>query len=211
MTGMSKEDGYWRFGLLAGASLVVGCLMAQFLWSATHHRYVDPDSGYYYGSVHGSFSGPDANAYMFHFKGHSEARWRWTYSTNFVYRRLQYGWVRFDGRGDQLGNTGTLTLPSFLFESSQSTGVLTRPLLSEWLLDTTNGPPDQMRGVDRIYELLQAAAEGTLPAPRHHTYGFPEPVNGSLQHFRIGLGISWPVFVWFGIWLAGVVFFGRRR
>jgi nitrogen fixation-related uncharacterized protein len=209
MTGTQRRNR--RFGLLAVASLVVGCLMAQALWWASHHRYDDPDSGYYYGSVHGSFSGPDANAYMFHFKGHSEARWHWMYSTHFVYRSLRFGWFRFDERGDQLGNTGTLTLPSFAFESSQGTGVLTRPLLSEWLLGTTNAPPNQMRGVDRIYELLQAAAEGTLPAPRHHTYYFPQPIHGSMQHFRLGLGISWPVYVWFGIWLAGVVFFGRRR
>jgi hypothetical protein len=108
-------------------------------------------------------------------------------------------------------NTGTLTLPSFAFESSQGTGVLTRPLLSEWLLGTTNAPPNQMRGVDRIYELLQAAAEGTLPAPRHHTYYFPQPIHGSMQHFRLGLGISWPVYIWLVIWLSGVVYFGRRR
>lgn len=209
MTGTQRRNR--RFGLLAGSSLVVGCLMAQLLWSATHHRYVDPASGYYYGSVHGSLSGTDDTSYSFYFKGHSEARWRWTYSTNFVYRSLQCGCVRFDGGGDPSGNTGTLTLPSFVFESSRGTGVLTRPLLSEWLLGTSNAPPDQMRGVDRIYELLQAAAEGTLPVPRHHGYSFREPVDGRMQHFRLGLGISWPVFVWLGIWLAGVVYFGRRR
>src|SRR5262245_15601085 len=110
------------FGLLALVLLVVGALGAQALSNATHHRYDDPDSGYYHGSVHALFSGTDDDVYSFHFEGQSKPRWQWTYSTNFIYRSLQFEWLGFDSPTDHLEGRGTLRLPSLAYESSRGTG-----------------------------------------------------------------------------------------
>jgi hypothetical protein len=205
-----KAAKIFLFGVLALALLVVGCLGAQALWSATHHRYDDPDSGYYHGSVHARFSGTDDDVYSFHFEGQSAPRWQWTYSTNFIYRSLQFEWHRFGAEADRSEDSGTLRLPSLAYESSHGTGILTRALLSEWPLGTTSGTPAGARSVDEVFGFIQAAAQGFLPAPRHHTYYFEQPVRGSIQHFRLGLGIGGLVYIWVGIWLFLVVFFGRR-
>ncbi len=199
------------FGLLALALLVVGCLGAQALWNATHHRYDDPDSGYYRGSVHALFSGTDDDVYSFHFEGQTEPRWRWTYSTNFIYSRLQFEWHRFDAQADHTEDSGTLRLPSLAYESSHGVrGVLTRALLSEWLLGTTNGTPAGARSVDAVFGFIEDAGRGTLPAPNHHGHSFEQPVRGRIQHFRLGFGVGGLVYIWVGVWLLLVMFIGRR-
>lgn len=195
------------FGLLALALLVVSCLGAQALWNATHRRYDDPDSGYYHASVHALFSGTDDDVYSFHFRGQSKPRWQWTYSTNFVYRSLQFEWHRF---GAQAEGSGTIGLPSLVYESSHGTGVLTRAVLSEWLLGTTNGTPAGARSVDAVFGFIDDARRGTLPAPRHHVHYFEQPVRGHIQHVRLGLGVGGLVYIWVAVWLFLAVFFGRR-
>jgi hypothetical protein len=198
------------FGLVALALLVVGCFGAQALWSATHHRYDRPDSGYYHASVNARFFGRDEDVYSFHFRGESEPRWQWTYSTNFVYRSLQFDWFGFDSRADLLEGSGTLRLPSLVYESSRGTGVLTRAVLSGWLLGTTNCTPTAARSIGAVFSFIEAAGHGVLPAPRHHSHDVEQPVRGSIQHGRHGLGVGGLVYIWVAFWLLSVVFFGRR-
>jgi hypothetical protein len=190
--------------------LVVGCLGAQALWSATHHRYDDPDSGYYHGSVHAVFSGTDDEIYSFHFEGHSKPRWQSTYSTNFIYHSLQFDWLGFGSQADRLEGSGTLRLPSLAYESSRGTGILTRAVLSQWLFGSTNRTPESARSIDSVFSFIEDAGRGTLPAPNHHGHYFEQPVRGRIQHFRLGLGVGGIVYSWVGVWLPLVVFFGRR-
>lgn len=199
------------FGLLALSLLVVGYLGAGLLWHVMHPGYGCPNSGYYQASVRADFSDTfDAVEYSIYFDGRSAARWQWSFSTNFMYPRLQFGWHRIDADGGLGENSGTLRLPSLAYESSKGTGVLTRVLLSEWLLGTTNSPPASARSVDEVFGFIEAASKGVLPAPSHHVYGVKQPVRGSIQHHRSGLGIHGLVYIWFGIWLFLVVSFGRR-
>lgn len=207
---MFKASKILLFGALALTLLVVGCFCAQAVWMATHHRYDDPESGYYHGSVHARFFGMGDEAYSFSFEGQSPPRWQWTYSTNFIYRSLQFEWRCFDAQAGRSEGSGTLRLPSLAYESSHGTGVLTRALLSEWLLGVTNGTPSGSQSVDEIFGFVQAAAYGFLPAPRHHAYHSEQPIRGRIQHFRLGLGIGAIVYIWIGIWSCMVVFFGRR-
>jgi hypothetical protein len=198
------------FGLLAVALLAVGCVGAQTLWSATHHRYDTPHSGYYYSSVNARFAGTDNDVYSFSFQGKTEPRWRWVYSTNFVYRSLKFEWLTFDSQAERLEGSGTLRLPSLLYESSRGTGILTRAMLSEWLLGSTNRTPEAARSVDAIFRFLEAAGHGTLPGPNHHGHSFEQPVRGHIQHFRLGFGVGGLVYIWVGVWLLSIVFLGRR-
>ena len=198
------------FGLLAAALLAAGCIGAQVWWHATHHRYDQPDSGYYYGSVSAVFDGTDDDVYSFSFRGQTKPRWRWVYSTNLVYRSLQFEWHRFDSQADESEGNGTLQLPSLAYESSHGTGVLTRAVLSHWLLGTNNSTPAAQHSVDAVFAFLEDAGRGTLPAPNHHGHYFEQPVRGRIQHFSLGLGVGGPVYVWAGIWLLSVLFFTQQ-
>lgn len=198
------------FELLALALLLVGSLGAQAWWHSTHHRYHQPDSGYYHGFVNALFSGTDNEFYLFHFRGETEPRWRWLYSTNFTYRSLHFAWHRFDLQAALSGDSGTLRLPSLAYESSHGTGVLTRAVLARWLLGTTNSTPRALQSVDAVFDFIEAAGCGTLPGPNHHGYNFEQPVRGRIQHFRLGFGVGGVVYIWVGIWLLLVMFIARR-
>ena len=207
---MSKTVKTLLFGLLVLALLVGGCIGAQALWDATHHRYANPNTGYYNSSVHALFWGNEDEVYSFHFRGQSERRWRWVYSTNFVYRNLHFEWSRFDSQAQVSEDSGTLKLPSLAYESPHGTGVLTRGKLAEWLLGATNGTPGGSRSVDALFSFLEAAGRGSLPCPRHHTHYIEQPVRGSIQHFLHGFGVGGFVYMWIGIWLVSVVFVGWK-
>lgn len=206
---MFKAAKILLFGLLALGLLAAGSLGAQALWHATHHRYDKPESGYYYGSVHARFFGTD-DVYLFKFEGKTDPHWRWVYSTNLVYLSLQFEWFAFDSQADHLEGSGTLRLPSLAYESSRGTGVLTRTVLSQWLLSSTNRTPDAARSIDAVFGFIDAAGRGTLPAPSHHGHHLKEPVRGYIQHFSLGFGVGGFVYIWIAIWLLLVVFFGRR-
>jgi hypothetical protein len=198
------------FGLLALALLVIGYVVAQAWWHTTHHRYYQPDSGYYHGSVHAFFFGTEDDVYSFHFEGETAPRWRWAYSTNFTYQSLHFEWHRFDSQADLSEDNGKLRLPSLAYESSRGTGVLTRAVLAEWLLGTTNGTPEAKQSVDAVFGFIEGAGRGTLPAPNHHGHYFEQPVRGRIQHFQLGFGIGGVVYIWVGIWLLLVVITARR-
>jgi hypothetical protein len=60
--------------------------------------------------------------------------------------------------------------------------------------------------LDDLQSKLEAAASGTMPRPRHHTYYFEElPTRGKLQHFALGFSVRSPVLVWGCIWLLLVI------
>lgn len=197
------------FALLALALLAAGYVGAQALWHATHHRYSQPNSGYYHGYVHAVFS--DTNdSYSFRFQGQTDPRWRWTYSTNLIYRSLQFEWFRFDSEAQLSEGSGTLKLPSLAYESSHGTGTLTRVMLAKWLLGTTNVTAAARKSVDAVFDFIEAAGRGSLPAPNHHGHHFEQPVRGRIQHFSVGFGAGGFVYIWIGIWLLVVVSVGRR-
>jgi len=207
--GVLKAAKILVFGLLALGLLIMGCVAAQSLWSVTHDRHDQPFSGYYHGSVHARFSGVNDDVFSFHFQGQSKPRWQWTYSTNFVYHSLQFGWSASDSQAKPSEGSGMLTLPSLAYESSRGTGILTRAVLSEWLLVTTNRTPEAERSVDAVFGFIQDAGRGTLPAPNHHHH-YEQPVQGQIMHFQPGLGVGGLVYIWIAVWLLGVVLFGRR-
>jgi len=199
--------------LLALVLLVAGCLGAQALWSAKYGRYTEEASGYFHSSVYARLEGNDAGGfpnYSFDFDGKSEPHWRWFYSTNLVYRSLHFKWFSFDSNADLVEDSGMLRLPSLAYESSRGTGILTRAVLSEWLLRTTNRTSEATQSVDGVLDFLQAAGRGSLPAPRHHTYYFERPVGGHIQHFLLGYGVGSFVYIWVGVWLLLVVFVARK-
>ena len=190
--------------------LTAGCLAAEFLWSATHHHYDTPESGAYYGSVDGrlySIDPTNVSFFSFSFRGKTSPKWRWTRPTNFAYPSLALGWSGESGEG-----TATLSLPSFRYQCSNSSGLLTRDTLVGWLLGTTNRRPSsaEVGRVDAVFGYLDAAAKGTLPGPRHHGYHLEEPVHGSIYHFLLGFGVPSLVYFWVAVWLFVVVFFAPR-
>lgn len=197
-------------GFLILALLPIGCLAAQVLWAVLHHRYDSPNAGYYHSAVHARFSGLDDAVYYFAFDGKTQPEWRWTYFTNFIYPTLQFEWHRFDESANMSEDKGILTLPSLAYQSKHSTGVLTRAVLSKWLLGKTDLRAGDSQSIEAIFGFIEAAGQGNLPAPNHHGYHFQTPVHGSLHHFRLGSGIGGLVFIWVGIWLVLVFLSGRK-
>ena len=203
------------FVFLALVLLVVGSIGAQALWQLTHHRYDEPNSGYYHGSVRAQFDSIGDETFFFEFKGKSEPRWRWGHSTNIIYKTLHFEWYSIveDARtdtADKSGGSGVIMLPVLAYHSTAGDGVLTRATLAKWLLGATNGSPAAMQSVDTIFSYIEAAGSGLLPAPRHHTYHLKRPLFGMIQHFLLGFGVGGFVYVWMGIWLLLVVIVGRR-
>ena len=207
---MDKGAKLLLFWFVALALLATGCISAEVLWHRTHPRYDMPNSGFYYGSVNASFSGTDEDIYSFSFTGETEPHWRWTYPTNIIYKSLQFERTRVGVQTDGSKGRGIIFLPSLIYESPGGTGVLTRALLSEWLIGTTNGSTAAARSVDAVFGFIEDAGRGTLPVPNHHGYSFEQPVRGRVQHFLLGFGVCGLVYVWVGIWLLSVVFFARR-
>jgi hypothetical protein len=194
----------------AVAILLLGCLGAMPLWSVTPLRDLPPGAGMYHSSVDARFhyfGVTNGASFSFCFRGRTAPQWRWNCPSNFAYRSLILDWNGESGAGE-----ATLDLPSFKYQSSNSTGLLTRDTLVFWLLGTTDGAsasPEVAR-VHFIFNYLEAAAQGTLPPPGHHGRFFQEPVLGSIHHFLLGLGAPWLVYFWVAVWLLLVVIFTPR-
>ncbi len=195
------------FVLVALLVFAVGCVGAQLLWHATHHRYDMPHTGAYYGHVTASFHNFDEPFYSLRFRGETQPRWRWRCPMNFAYERLQLEW-----HGESSEGTATVNLPSLMYDSSGRTGVLSPATLTEWLVAHTKSeaPTGEVKRVQSIFDYIVAAGCGSLPAPRHHTYYFEQPVRGHIQHFLLGFGVSGLVYIWCVVWLLLVMLFARR-
>jgi hypothetical protein len=207
---LSKTAKNALFILLALVSLVLGCLGAKALWKRTHHRYDRPGSGYYYGYVNAHFSVWDDSPYTFHFEGQSKSRWRWVYSTNVFYDNLRFDWTSYDSRNTSTEGKGIISLPSLAYSSTTGTGVLTHATLAQWLIGVTNPNPELARGVDGVFDFIEAAGHGSLPAPNHHGHTFEQPVNVRIQHALLGVGVPEFIYIWIGCWII-LVTFGWRK
>ena len=196
------------FLLASLALLVAGCLGGQFFWHRQHHRYDQPRTGAYYGSVSANLSSSESS-FSLYFRGQTATRWYWAFPTNFSYTRLSLEWHRY--AGDPAEGKAMLSLPDFKYESSDSTGVLGREVLAGWLLGKTSPVPtnNDTAVVDQMFGYLRAAADGTLPPPNHHGYSFgyesQELLTGRIQHFRLGTGVGSVVYIWIAVWLVATL------
>jgi hypothetical protein len=203
------------FAVTALLALVAGWVGALLLWSASHHRYESPNSGIYYGSVSAVFASFDESVYSLRLQGTTQPEWRLGFPTNFSYRRLRLEWSRGVPEGKLSEGTSTVLLPSLAYDASGRTGVLSQATLNEWLLghSSITATSADARGVQAIFGYIRAAAEGSLPPPRHHPYRVAEvgqALNGFICHFRLGVGLPGLAYIWFAVWLLLVFFVGRR-
>lgn len=192
--------------------LVAGGFGAHVLWRKTH-RYDVANTGVYHGSVHASLNNANLGSYSepyfsLEFEGRKASRWYWRASTNFAYSFLDLTWEHGnEGRG-----SAKVKLPSFEYRSSNTTGVLTRVILAEWLLgdSSRSASTAALQRISAVFSLLEDAARGSLPPPRHHTYGVEEPFYLNMSHFLLGGGIGGYVYVWIVSWLLLLALFGRK-
>ncbi len=213
MGRISQAPNIFLFVLTALALLVAGCFGVQAWWSATHPRHEMPWSGYYRGSVDARFTGVDDAFYSFQFRGRSKEEWHWIRPTNFTYLTLEYEWNTYYSNDRSSNSAGTISLPSLAYQSQTGTGMLTRAILANWLLDpavrdTTTGP---FHDVDVVFDYINAAGNGSLPPPKHHGYHFENPALGRLNHFALGSGVGPPVYYWVGVWLLLLLYFVRKN
>lgn len=104
-----------------------------------------------------------------------------------------------------------MALPSLTYRFADQTGILTKAVLAEWLLDDDSRTATNAAAVvNTMFGLIQDAGHGALPPPRHHGHHLKEPLNGSIQHFLIGVGVTGLVYAWIVVWLILVVVFGRK-
>ncbi len=191
------------FTAVALLVLVIGYCGAEVVWRLTHHRYETPNTGAYYGAVSARFSSVDDSVYSFSFSGTTPVKWYWIHPTNFTYSALEMEW-----RGNGSEGSATLKLPEFTYYSANSTGAFSREVLAEWLVGNIySASTEDLQGVDLIYANVDAARRGSLPPPSHHGVSFADdaPVIGHVQHFLLGYGIDWLVFLWVAVWLFAVI------
>lgn len=190
--------------------LPIGTFVASYLGTITRHRY--DNSGFlgeFYGFVRGSLSCSEPQFY-FCFEGKSKPEWRWCRPNNYRYSKLSLQWESGQKKG-----TATLDLPSLTVYTENSTEILTKPTLLFWLTGKASAKEKLHCAIDKLYALLVAADQGTLPSPRHHHYhsseilgkdDYKEPfLCCDLIHYSLGLRISHTVPVWIIMWLILVV------
>ncbi len=186
----------------------MGCLLASWIWSVFNPRHQLPATGLYHGNVTADFTSVtlDEPPYSLNFSGRSLSRWYWTRPTNFSYAKLDITWYEW---GSSTNRHATVSLPAFTYQMSGTNGVFTPQVLADWLY----GPAYHLSGrprADRIFAYFEAAANGSLPPPRHHKYSSDGPVPIHLYHSLLGFGVCSPVYLWVTVWLFGVVFYGRQ-
>ena len=193
------------FVLVAALLLPIGYVGAQMLWHRFHHRYDSPQTGLYHGHVSVLFDNYDEPFYWLHFRAESSPRWYWRQPSRFRYSRLEVEW-----REESTERRATVSLPAFTYRTDSASGPFTRDVLASWLNGgATNKIFDRQRA-DTIFGYFEAAAGGSLPRPRHHTYYFEQPIRVRVQHFLFGYGVGSTVYIWFVVWLLSVVLVGRK-
>ena len=142
-------------------------------------------------------------------KGETPLTWKWLITSRLPYQRMNVYWERWD---DEKTDRGSLTvkLPSMEYSSAGTTGVLSQALLSSWL--TGHPVPEggkSNQDVEAVFHCIQAAANGTLPRPRHHTYSPSDGGRHRMQHFLDGLQFPLlPILGWIVVWY---LLWGPRR
>jgi hypothetical protein len=193
------------FALVAALLLPIGYLGAQIVWSFLHHRYDTPETGLYHGFVSVMFDNVAEPMYWLHFQGRSCPRWYWKQPSNFSYSTLDVDWYDQTAR-----RHATVSLPAFTYRSDSASGAFTRDVLAEWLFGTATNRVSDRQHVDAVFSYFEAAAAGSLPGPRHHTYNFEKPIRVNIQHFLLGYGVGSTAYVWFGVWLLMVLVVGQK-
>lgn len=160
-------------------------------------------SGYCGASVNAQFTSTASPDRMLSVSltGDTPLTWKWLITSKWPYQQLSVSWDRWDDRGEAKGSL-TVRLPSMEYSSAGTTGVLSKELLNSWLTgQPPSGNDDLDRDVETVFQYVQAAGNGTLPTPRHHTYQLPGSVRGSMQHGLTGLQLPLlPMLGWVLVW-----------
>jgi hypothetical protein len=202
-------------GCVIGAPvlLLAGLIVTEGLWHLRHHRYESPPWGFWHEMVRGrawfASSNETADRMIFlqltelTFAGENALRWQWREETP-RYSELTLTW--FEDEPTPLGGSVRLRLASMRFENEQTNGLLTQEALALWLANhdrhvATNAAV--AAAIGDIFGIFHAAARGTLSAPRHHGYEIKSTgsqLAGRYQHFRTGIGLSTPGWLWVLAW-----------
>lgn len=192
------------FVLAAALLLPFGYVVAQMVWICFHHRYDSPETGLYHGSVSVQCDSWDEPFYSLHLKAETSPCWYWRQPTNFTYST-----VEIVCRGESSERQASVSLPDFIYRSGGVSAPFTRDVLAGWLLGAETNQAAARQHADAIFGYFQAAADGSLPPPRHHGYRFEQPVRVHIQHFQLGYGVGSTVYIWVAVWLFWVVIAGR--
>jgi len=197
-----KWLGFW---LVSGMALIGGGCLAQIAWSGLHHRYSQPEAGFYRHVVTAHFSAPqdserDLPFFLLDIEGQTPPHWTWDY------HRVSYDSLPVSWYGEGSSGTATVSLPHLSYDANGTTGVLTRDVLALWLHGRSQirDAPPFVRAVDVLHGYITAAGSNSLPVPRHHSYSAEAPVSGVLHHAAVGTGVASWTFGWFFLWLVMV-------
>ena len=193
------------FALVAALLLPIGYVGAQMVWFRFHHRYDSPETGFYHGYVSVRCDNWDEPFYSLHFKAESSPRWYWRQPTNFSYTTLEVEW-----RDESAERHATVNLLAFTYRTDGASGAFTRDVLAGWLFGAATSRITDTQHVDTVLGYFQAAAGGSLPGPRHHSYYLEKPSHVRIQHFLLGYGVGSTVYIWLAVWLLLVVILGRK-
>lgn len=137
------------------------------------------------------------------FAGKNALRWQWREEAP-RYAELTLTW--FEDEPTPLDGSVRLHLASMRFENGQTNGLLTQEALALWLANhdrrvATNAA--FAAAVGDVFGILHAADWGDLNPPRHHGYEIKSAgsqLAGRYHHFRSGLGLSIPGWLWVLVW-----------
>lgn len=182
--------------------LITGSIAIHLIESAKIHRYIEYGAGYRYGSVNLMIRFEDI-PYFIHIEGETEPQWYWTPNQNYAYQKLNI--VRST---NGVESDAVIDLASFEFIENGKTVSISKFNLKNLMPFESNTTEAE---VLELYDFLLKAKEGKLPPPRHHTYRLEEPLNGYMQHFSLGLTISYYVIAWGILWFIFLVCFVRKK
>lgn len=143
--------------------------------------------GHYHGYLNGSFSIVDMPYAYFIIKldAETESQWAWAEPKNFTYKTIYMKIISSVNSQDGYSQT------AIFFPSAECLRQENRePFTFDLLMDLLNATPETRQqqafreDVNKIYELILCAGNGTAPAPRHHSYQL-SPL-GNVIHFAIG-------------------------
>ena len=160
-------------------------------------------SGYCGASVNAEFistASPD-RMWFVSLTGDTPLTWKWLITSKWPYEQLAITLERWDLQGGS-NETLAVKLPSMEYSSAGTTGVLTKELLNSWLTGRpVSGDGTCDEDVEVVFQYIQAAANGTLPRPRHHNYQLRGAIRGSMQHGLAGFQLPLlPMLGWFLVW-----------
>ena len=191
----------WRtvlIGMAALTILILGSIVAQFLWVVVYHHYSIPIVGIYRGDVRVTLTDFADPQTFLKIQGSKRRGVYFHRPTNFVYKSLELSYAE-----DGSARTNIVFPGRMSFSSNVGEERLTAKVVREWPYDgaiATNGTEQ----VEFVLELFEQAGKGTLPRPQHHLHGADEPIHMSMLHGVLGVGFGWTAFAWLFIWIGGL-------